>query len=145
MYHARNYSYAMAQTLKYLRNYQHLVLRYEDMVENTEATMQRVMAYAGLEFEPTQLQWAQHKGHNLSGNAMRFSTSSAIRTDIAWQKNLTFVQKLMIGWMTFTARKGSPELYTHFHYIWDLRNPLSLARSAAARLLPAKQGKKFHK
>jgi len=123
-HHARNYNHATSKTLKYLRNYKHLVVRYEDMVESTAATMQRVMAYVGLDFESTQLEWAQRKGHNIYGNPMRFSTSSAIRTDISWRKNLTFVQKLMIGWMTYPARKSSPELYERFRHIWDLPNRL---------------------
>ena len=144
-YHARNYSFAMARTLKYLRNHQHLVVRYEDMVTDTEATMRRVMEHAGLEFELTQLEWAQRKGHNIYGNEMRFTASSDIRPDISWQKSLTIVQKLMIRWMTYPARKGSPELYDRFRDMWELRDPAAVAGSVVAGLLPAKWGIKLRK
>jgi hypothetical protein len=144
-YHARNYSFAMARTLKYLRNYQHLVVLYEDVASDTEATMRRVMAYAGLEFELTQLKWAQRKGHNIYGNEMRFSTSSDIRPDISWRKSLTLLQKLMISWMTYPARKGSPELYDRFRGMWELRDPAAVAGSVVSGLLPAKGGKKLRK
>lgn len=144
-YHARNYSFAMARTLKYLRNHQHLVVRYKDMAADTEATMRRVMEHAGLEFELTQLEWAQRKGHNIYGNEMRFATSSDIRPDISWRKSLTLVQKLMIRWMTYPARKSSPELYDRFRDMWELRDPPAVAGSVVAGLLPAKRGKKLHK
>lgn len=144
-YHARNYSLAMTQTLKYLRDHQYMIVRYEDMVADTEATMRRVMEHVGLEFELTQLEWAQRKGHNIYGNEMRFTTSSDIRPDISWQKNLTLVQKLMISWMTYPARKCSPELYDRFRDMWELRNPEAVAVSAVAGLLPAKLGKSLRK
>ena len=144
-YHARNYSFAMARTLEYLRNHQRLVVRYEDVVGDTEATLRRVMEHAGLEFEPTQLEWAQRKGHNIYGNEMRFTTSSDIRQDISWRKNLTLTQKLMISWMTYPARIGSPELYYRFRDMWELRDPAAVAGGVVAGLLPAKRGIKLRK
>ncbi len=107
--------------------------------------MRRVMEHAGLEFELTQLEWAQRKGHNIYGNEMRFTTSSDIRPDINWQKNLTLVQKLMIGWMTYPARKSSPEIYDRFRDMWELRDPTTVAGSVVAGLLPDNLGKKLRK
>ena len=107
--------------------------------------MRLVMEHVGLEFEQTQLEWAQRKGHNIYGNEMRFTTSSDIRPDISWRKSLTFVQKLMIRWMTYPALKGSPELYDRFRGMWELRDPAAVAGSVVAGLLPAKRGIKLRK
>jgi hypothetical protein len=79
-----------------LRGMDYPTVRYERFVRNPEAHLRAIMPYAGLEFDPAQLEWASTEKHNLGGNTMRRASSSEIRYDEKWKKGLSAGQKLLI-------------------------------------------------
>src|SRR3546814_3454639 len=55
---ASHYRRTTLSTLRLLRGRDHVSLRYEALVTEPEAALQRVMPLLGLDYEPSQLDWA---------------------------------------------------------------------------------------
>jgi hypothetical protein len=98
---ALRYCRETIQTASLLRRHPHISVVYEDVVRNPAEQMQKIMEGIGLPFESAQLDWHKPIRHNLSGNAMRKSSDSAIRVDEKWRSELGLGQKLAI--MALTA------------------------------------------
>jgi len=65
-----------------------ILIRYEDMVSNTEQTLSRLCEFLGVEFEPAMLNFRAAVHHNVNGNDMKFSSTSELRLDEAWKTGL---------------------------------------------------------
>lgn len=116
--------------IKFIRNYvrtnrgiygivkerPHAVIHYEDLVQDPERTLDRLLARLGLLFDPRQLQWASGVHHNVGGNGMRRGNSSELKLDERWRNHFTLPQKLAIDIGTLPGRY--PLLRAH------LPNPL---------------------
>jgi hypothetical protein len=118
--HARHYGYDVHDTKRFLRRYDHAVVRYEQLVADPEGVLGPLMRWLGLSFEPAQLAWAQAEHHNIGGNRMRFSTDSAIRLDEKWRRELTPTQKL--GIMVMTLPAGFPWWFAPATWIKSIRH-----------------------
>lgn len=67
----------------------HLIkVRYEDLATDTTKVLQTICGKIGLEFEPRMLNFHKNTSHITNGNNMRFATSSEIKLDTAWQRQL---------------------------------------------------------
>lgn len=66
-----------------------LQVKYEDLVNNPEAELQRICSFLNLEFEPAMMDFASHTHHITNGNNMRFKKSSEIKIDNAWKTELS--------------------------------------------------------
>jgi hypothetical protein len=77
-----------------LRKRDHLVVKYEEMVTSTEATLKRIWSWLNLPYEPTWSQWGELEYHILAGNRMRHSRNGQIKLDDEWQRELSTIQKL---------------------------------------------------
>jgi hypothetical protein len=64
-------------------------VKYEELAAAPELELKKLCAFLGLEFEHGMLNFSDTVHHITNGNDMRFSHSSEIRFDSAWQKNLT--------------------------------------------------------
>jgi hypothetical protein len=65
-----------------------LRVKYEDLAADPQGMVQRICAFAGIDFEQTMLDFARHAHHITEGNDMRSSGSSEIRLSTAWQSEL---------------------------------------------------------
>jgi Sulfotransferase family len=88
----------------YLKDRPHVIVRYEELVNDAERTLVRIMQYLGVAFEPLQLRWAMQERHNVGGNRMRWNSSSDLRLDAAWRTELSLMQKLAIDAGTIPGR-----------------------------------------
>jgi hypothetical protein len=104
--HSRDHAHNMVKTRPRV-----FPLRYEELVDDPQAVLRRLMPWLGLEFDPVQLRWAEQDSHTIAGNPMRFSKDSTIRRDDAWQTELTWRQKLGIAWWTLPARVPGSLVY----------------------------------
>jgi hypothetical protein len=82
----------------------HAVLHYEQLIADPVATLTSLMQMLGLTFHPRQLEWARHERHNIGGNRMRFETSSELKRDEQWRRELTLAQRLVIDLGTLPGR-----------------------------------------
>lgn len=82
----------------------HAVLHYEQLIANPVATLTSLMQTLGLTFHPGQLDWASQERHNIGGNRMRFETSSELKPNDQWRRELTPRQKLVIDLGTLPGR-----------------------------------------
>lgn len=89
---AMEYARHMARCKTVLRDRDHLEVHYEDLATRTSETLQKVMEGVGLEFEPSQLEWAGRKRHNYRGNRMRNNTQSIIQMDVDWHDGVSRFQ-----------------------------------------------------
>lgn len=64
-------------------------VKYEELAAAPELELKKLCAFLGLQFEHSMLDFSDTVHHITNGNDMRFSHSSEIRFDSAWQKNLT--------------------------------------------------------
>jgi len=64
-------------------------VRYEDLCCDPASTLERICSFVGLAFEPTMLDFSQHKHHIANGNDMRFLASSEIRCDERWREEMS--------------------------------------------------------
>ena len=103
-HHARHYWHNVHDTKRFLRRYDHAVVRYEQFATDPEGVLGPLMRWLGLSFEPGQLAWTEAEHHNIGGNRMRFGKDSTIRLDEKWRKGLTPGQKLGIMLTTLPAR-----------------------------------------
>ena len=94
----RAYHHDLWHRYKFLRRRPHLLVSYESLCSKPEQVLGRIMASAGLAFEPEQLEWAQQEHHNVNGNKRtRTSRQSSIRLDERWRGQLSRRQRLVIG------------------------------------------------
>lgn len=80
-----------------------LTVKYEDLATDPAHELERICAFAGLEFEPTMLDFKSKVHHNVNGNDMRFSNASEIRLDESWRSKLSEEEKqyfmMRAGWL----------------------------------------------
>ena len=83
-----------------LRDVDSRIVRYERLVEEPAAVLKSLMNSMDLDFEESQLDWAERERHHLSGNLVRRSTDNRIAKDIRWQTGLQPWQKVAIDVLT---------------------------------------------
>ncbi|HKE18331.1 MAG TPA: sulfotransferase [Kofleriaceae bacterium] len=67
----------------------HLLVRYEDLAGAPEPTIRRVCELVELDYRPEMLDFRAADHHLVSGNPMRFETTTRIAVDEAWRDALT--------------------------------------------------------
>jgi hypothetical protein len=86
----KNLYYCVARWMKqqlgiYFRWHRHpcyLLVRYEDLADRPQETLERILDALGLAFEARQLSdWRMQTHHNLGGNKMRLYTEASIQRD----------------------------------------------------------------
>jgi hypothetical protein len=104
--HSRNYARALIQTRRLLaaRREPSLEVRYEDLADDPQGELRRIMRWLGLELHPAQLRWAEQESHTIYGNPMRFTRDSSVRRDDGWRTGLRPLQKLGVAWWALPAR-----------------------------------------
>lgn len=75
-------------------NVKSIRVRYEDLVEDPERELGRILDLVGLSFEFSML-GPQNERHQIRGNRMRFSGVSEIKKDVSWKKNLSFLDRFI--------------------------------------------------
>jgi hypothetical protein len=66
-----------------------LVVKYENLALQTIRELNRICFFLGLNYEKEMLNFLDQSHHIANGNNMRFATSSYIKLDVEWKKNLT--------------------------------------------------------
>lgn len=87
-----------------VKNRQHAVVRYEQIVREPEQVLAALIAEFGVVFDAAQLQGASQRRHNVGGNGTRRSNSSELKLDEQWREHFTLLQKLAIDAATILAR-----------------------------------------
>ncbi len=85
------------ERVEYFRQMPHVVVNYSELVAEPEQKMSQLMSSLGIEYEPTQLDWASGERHDVGGNRMRFKTESKILLDDRWTRDLNGFQKTIIN------------------------------------------------
>ena len=107
-----NYSIMNVAIHQLLRRRPHFKVRYEQLVQRPAEVLSSLMTWIGVEYEPQQLNFADHERHNIDGNRMRRHSSSEIRLDDSWRRELNLIQKITIdigtlpGRFPFLTRRG---------------------------------------
>lgn len=65
-----------------------MTVHYEDIVEDTRKTLERVCAFLGIDFSEAMLDFRSTVHHNVNGNDMKFSLATELRLDVAWKSQL---------------------------------------------------------
>lgn len=73
----------------------YFVIRYEDLADDTEECLNRLMDQLGLGFEANQLRFSDFVHHNISGNRMRMAKSDVIKVDNEYVNRLSLPQWLI--------------------------------------------------
>ena len=120
---SRRWISAEMRTRRLLAERSHLRVRYEDLTQEPEPTLTRIMGWLGLPFESAQLDWTRHAHHNIAGNPMLRSREPAIRFDRSWERGLSPFQKAVITWMALPARFPGTFLYDLAPPLWRLPQP----------------------
>lgn len=94
------------RTRRLLQEFEHQIVRYEELATDPARVLQELMPRLGLSFEEQQLEWAGRERHNCGGNRMRRSSSSDIRLDEGWRDGLNPWQKAGVSVLTMGA--GGP-------------------------------------
>ena len=81
----------------------HVRVRYEDFVAEPATALAPAMDWLGLEFERSQLEWANGPHHQICGNHMRFATTSSMRLDEDWTEGLSIVDRGVVASLTWPA------------------------------------------
>ena len=105
-WYALTYTHVLLRTRFYLRRHTHLEMSYEALATSPEHELDRAMAWLGLSFEPTQMDWAHQDHHHIDGNAMRLERTGTVRLDRQWETGLSSWQKICIR--TLTLPTGLP-------------------------------------
>lgn len=95
-----------AQTRRILQSVPHSVVRYEDLVVDTERSLNRILEPLGLKFDPRQLQWAEQVKHSFAGNHVRRQKKSELVLDERWKRLLSPKQKFLIDVGTLFSRSN---------------------------------------
>lgn len=107
---ASYYRQTTLKTLRLLREVESIRLRYENLVADPEPNLNEVMLSLGLDYQRSQLNWAEAERHNLAGNRMRRTSSSAITVKDEWREKLGLSRQAMITMLTL------PATYATRHY-----------------------------
>ena len=75
--------------LEALPDQTYLHVRYEELVRQPESTINRICAFAGLDFEPAMLAYRQVEHHHIGGNPIRVGTDETIVEDLRWRSQLS--------------------------------------------------------
>jgi len=100
---ATYYRRTTMNTLRLLRDVDHVRLRYETLVKEPEAALRHTMRRLGMGYEPQQLDWAAAERHNLAGNRMRRTASSDITLRDEWREKLGLANRAVIDLLTLPA------------------------------------------
>lgn len=65
-----------------------ITVRYEDLVENTTAALERLCHFLGIDFTESMLDFRTAVHHNVNGNDMKFASASELKLDVAWKSQL---------------------------------------------------------
>jgi len=63
-------------------------VRYEELCNEPEQTVQRICDYIGVPYEPEMLDFRSHERHILGGNRMRMDRKNEIQEDLKWTSTL---------------------------------------------------------
>lgn len=74
---------------KYVDPQHRIVLHYEDLVEDTQRTLDSLCKFIGLEYIDIMIGFRSLVHHNINGNDMKFLTSSELHMDVKWKKKLS--------------------------------------------------------
>jgi hypothetical protein len=104
---------ALAALYEWRRRPNHVVVSYEELVSKPAATLERLSAFAGLEFEPDrQLPPLEGEFHLVGGNASRLQFRE-LRLDEKWRTDLPHWQRLgtllSVGWLHAWLRRQAAE------------------------------------
>jgi len=119
--HTRQYVNSFMRTRRLLENRHSFTIHYEELASTPQQTLAKLMKWLELPFQETQLNWKSAPHHNIFGNNMRFSEDSQIKLDNAWEKKLSWIQKITIAWITFPTRHSSVRLYYLLMPVWQLQ------------------------
>jgi len=108
----RQYTAHFMGTRRLLENRHSFTLYYEELASTPQQTLAKLMKWLELPFQETQLNWKSAPHHHIAGNHMRFSGDSQIKLDNAWEKKLSWIQKITIVWITFPTRHCSTRLFS---------------------------------
>jgi hypothetical protein len=104
--HIFHYEVVHKQLFHRLKSVPHCFVRYEDLVSETELTLNRILEPIGLKFDPKQLLWAEQVKHQAAGNRVRRQRSSDLILDDKWRQNFNVLQKLAIDLGTLQSRRN---------------------------------------
>ena len=86
-----------------------LVMRYENLVQNPERELTRILGMVGLTFENDMLNFhTKSHAYHLGGNRMKHAAGGAIRLDEVWRDSMPLGYKLLFnilfGWLNWYYR-----------------------------------------
>ena len=74
------------------------------MVEYPSAELSPVMEMLDLDFDQSQMEWAEQERHTVGGNGgVKFTKKSDLYLDNRWQKDLNFLQRTLINILTWPS------------------------------------------
>jgi hypothetical protein len=74
---------------KYVEPRHRITVHYEDLVENTRATLEKLCTFLDIDFSETMIDFRSTVHHNVNGNDMKFLATSDLRLDVAWKTALS--------------------------------------------------------
>ncbi len=72
------------------KNVRTIVLRYEDLVDNPEKELEKILETIGLSFEKGMLNFSKVEQHQIAGNRLRLRKDREIKKDLSWKENLSW-------------------------------------------------------
>jgi len=72
------------------KNIRMIFLRYEDLVDNPEKELARILKTIGLSFEKGMLNFSRVEQHQIAGNRLRLRKDREIKKDLSWKENLSW-------------------------------------------------------
>jgi hypothetical protein len=67
--------------------------------------LRSVLAPLGLDFDPSQLAWAEQVKHIVAGNQIRWEAKSELALDEKWRQRLSATQQRVIDFATLRSRR----------------------------------------
>jgi len=88
---------------KRLKNTQVILIRYEDLIENPEKEITKILSKFNLDFKPEILEFNKQERHQIGGNRMKLKKEIKLEKDLSWLKNLSYIEiklfNLIFGWL----------------------------------------------
>lgn len=84
----KHYRRTMTLLQKHVPEDRRITVRYEDLVENTTAALERLCHFLGIDFTESMLDFRTAVHHNVNGNDMKFASASELKLDVAWKSQL---------------------------------------------------------